>query len=77
MNKYCPLCGKKTIKYELPGFDAETGERRFKMVCPDERCVAGCDNRGHLYEKKGFWDRVANKCIKCSRCGHEDWGGFY
>lgn len=83
MNKYCPLCGKKTIKQEKEGFNPETGERNFKMICPDEKCVSGCESRGgHFWDKpKDVMDwlfrQTSNRCMRCTVCKEEVYGGFY
>ncbi len=80
MKKYCPVCGKETVKLEKEGFNTENGERNFIMTCPDTKCVVGCESRGlHSYVKKdaSLWDYVCNRSYKCLNCGEEVWGGFY
>ena len=81
LKKFCGLCGKATVKKEKDSFNQETGEKNFEMICPNERCVAGCEERGHIYPSRSFlesfWEHTCNRALKCNRCGHEDWGGFY
>ncbi len=60
MNKFCEICGKENIKYQIEGFNSETGERNFKMGCPT--CIL-CKPGKHRYDVVGYDSQV--KCVKC------------
>lgn len=63
MDKYCRKCGTELIKELCEGFNADTGEQNFRMICPIRKCEhTGTD---HIDVYRGIFTIK----VTCARAG--------
>lgn len=62
-DKFCHICGKELVFYEIDLFDTKTGEKIKKKKCPTNICL----HYGikHDYELSTKWERMIWKCKIC------------
>ena len=70
--KFCKKCGKELIKKKIDGFNEQTGEINFEMVCP----IKNCRHTGHKHiwidtNRKRSTGLVFVSIDKCINCGKE------
>ena len=69
-NQFYIKCGKGLIEEWTEAYERKTGEKEYRLICPDSPCEHNQDlhdDSGHIY-KKIHWGWFYDT-YQCQRCG--------
>ena len=73
---FCVQCGKLKVQEWTGRYEAKTGDKKYRMVCPE----APCEHGEHLFEEikhSSIWRCIFGPSHKCVRCPRTIRASFY